>query len=656
MTLGLINERAGQARNAFYVYQDNDSADNHGFPSGLFGQTSKIHLDAACIDDAASSTGCSTNPQVLERSRGTVLQVRFDPLSTTQFAGVNIEEPEDWGVHLGGAGYDLRGATGVRFAMRSPNAVRAQFGVGKRTAPFVSVPQTWTDMSIPLSSLGLGDAELADVHVLFTVVTKDVNAPSGGTVLIDQVRFEPAPARQATVLALPLSTQTFGSMSVQSPNPGRVPVPTDQVSRNLAAVYEASLSLRALLSRGRPADLGNARAIADTLVYPLAHDNRGMPLPVAPDGSTGLRNAYRAGEIALHNDQTHGGALAGDVQLGGFSAGSGLCGPSRYCLVLDGASGEGAAFGLMALASAYNRFGDIRYLNGARTIGHWIVANLADNTGRGYGGYFLGYPDGGAPKTLLRGKSIENNADIASAFLQLSAIERRLGNTVAAGDWQRHANTAGDFVLAMFSPTEGRFYAGTGATGTPPGPGIDPSGAPRGDDVINIADFLDAQTFPALGLSALPRYRNAIDWRRPILWAMAHEGVDVTAGGHPWHGFDLVATPTAGPQRVGWEFTGEMVVAMRVLGRAYHDTSFDTAIATYLEQIRRARLDAPFSDRRGIVATTMQDGDLLAPAEQCLSTPFQCIPARVGLAATAWAIFSEIDVNPFHAVAVAAPR
>lgn len=42
----------------------------------------------------------------------------------------------------------------------------------------------------------------------------------------------------------------------------------------------------------------------------------------------------------------------------------------------------------------------------------------------------------------------------------------------------------------------------------------------------------------------------------------------------------------------------------------------------------------------------MQDGDGLPPLEQCLSTPFQCIPERVGLAATTWAIFAERNINP----------
>jgi hypothetical protein len=48
----------------------------------------------------------------------------------------------------------------------------------------------------------------------------------------------------------------------------------------------------------------------------------------------------------------------------------------------------------------------------------------------------------------------------------------------------------------------------------------------------------------------------------------------------------------------------------------------------------------------------MQKGNTLPPYEQCLQTPFQCIPERVGLAATAWAIFAEQVINPLAAPSI----
>lgn len=80
------------------------------------------------------------------------------------------------------------------------------------------------------------------------------------------------------------------------------------------------------------------------------------------------------------------------------------------------------------------------------------------------------------------------------------------------------------------------------------------------------------------------------------------------------------------------------------LGRA--QLSFEDDVECYTQQIAAAQDSAPFADRCGLVASTLQAGDSLPPFEQCLSTPYQCIPERVGLAATAWAICAETGFNP----------
>ena len=114
---------------SFYVYQDQDSGLNHGFPSGWFGYSSiqnnlanYISLDTGCVDDPTQANGCAVDPTKLDLTRGTVLRITFAPLDPPLFAGVNIEEPENWGVLQFGNAYDLTGATTLVFDARSPDS------------------------------------------------------------------------------------------------------------------------------------------------------------------------------------------------------------------------------------------------------------------------------------------------------------------------------------------------------------------------------------------------------------------------------------------------------------------------------------------------------------------------------------------------------
>ncbi len=649
----LLIERANAPRSGFFVYDDADSGFNHGFPSGLFANQeatlAKIHIQTACVDDPAAADGCSDDPDALDRERGTVFRLTFDPLAAGEFAGLNFEEPEGWGGDPRGSGYDLRGASELVLEARSPDGLSVQFGLGGGTSAFVALPEEWTELSFPLTSLS-PTPDLTEVHLLFSIATNDSNASSGGTVLVDRVRLEPAPTRQATVLGFPLSTETFGIVPRESEAAGRVPIPPDQELRNLTATYESALTVQALLDRGDPDDLAAAGAVLDAAAYALDHDNAGDPLPVATDGSTGLHSGYESGELPLLNDQGPGAGQAGEVRLAGFTAGEDLCGASGFCLVLDGATGGNDAFALLAFLAAYRELGDASYLDAAREIGRWVADRLTDDSGTGYGGYFVGYPDEGVvPKERISGKSVENNADLFAAFSALAAVETELGNDAEAAQWQARAEAAGGFVLAMFDPTTGCFQAGTVPVGTPPGPGIDPTGAQQGDDVINRFPFLDAQTFTTLALAWSPEYRSAIDWRRPAQCVLdSGYAKTATAGAETFHGFNLVQEPTEGPDGIAWEFTAQAVALMRFVDRLYGQPRFADEASSYLDELRRARSDAPFGDGRGLVASTLESGDTLPPIDQCLSTPFQCIPERVGLAASTWALVAETGLNPFQ--------
>ncbi len=439
------------------------------------------------------------------------------------------------------------------------------------------------------------------------------------------------------------------------------PVPSDQVLRNTTTIYESALALYVLLARGTSQDLQNAKLIANTFDYALHNESHGDPIPAANGGYTGLHNGYENGDIGLYNDQPPPLlGQAGNIRLAGFTDTS-LCSPSGYCLVLDGATGGNNAFAIIALVDAYRRFGNVSYLNDAVTIGNWIVGNLTDTTGTGYGGYYVGYGDKGVPppKPLEKGKSIENNADIFSAFTALANIESQLGNGSAAASWTAAANVAGDFVMQMWDPVHGRFNVGTSPVGTQPSPGTCPTGAVKGKDQINVCDFLDSNTFTTLAMAGAPRYKNQIDWRLPVQYVLNPFAQTVTAAGSTYEGFDIVPTPDSGANGVAWEFTGQVVEAMNYVDGLYNVTTFQSQANFYLDQIAQAQSSAPFADGLGLVASTLQSGDTLTPVNQCLNTPYQCIAERVGLAATIWAIAAEQGLDPlaqFPSVVSFAPR
>lgn len=118
-------------------------------------------------------------------------------------------------------------------------------------------------------------------------------------------------------------------------------------------------------------------------------------------------------------------------------------------------------------------------------------------------------------------------------------------------------------------------------------------------------------------------------------------------GGRTYQGFDIVSTPVSGANGIAWEFTGQVVEMLRYVDQLYHQTSFESQADSYLAQIEMARALAPFADNQDMVGSTLQDGDMLPPLNQCLNTPFQnCPPERIGLAATTWMFFAERTFNP----------
>lgn len=317
---------------------------------------------------------------------------------------------------------------------------------------------------------------------------------------------------------------------------------------------------------------------------------------------------------------------------------------------------------ILALLDEYKVSGNVKYLNDAIAIGNWIIANLTDTTGTGYGGYYVGFSQLGQapPKTLNLGKSTENNADIFIAFTSLAQYDSN--NSTA---WTSAANFAGDFVMAMYDVTNGRFNNGTDPVGTQASqPGLCPTGTTKGNDIINTnsspdCDFLDADTFTTLAMAGSPRYfqyplpgGGFMDWRVPVQYALSTFAQSIIAGSQTYQGFNIVPNPLPAADGtvtngIAWEFTGQMVETMRYVDQLYNQSSFKSQAALYLGQIQLAQMLAPFGDGQGLVASTLENGNTLPPVDQCLNTPFDnCPPERVGLAATNWMILDEQQFNP----------
>src|SRR5437667_5206328 len=112
------------------------------------------------------------------------MRITFDPLAPGEFVGLNIEEPENYGVDPRGVGYDLRGATRVCFNAISPTSPTAnfkvQFDVAQHPTAFVSIPAQWTQFCADLGTLGLTSTDLSQVHYLVTIVSNDQWAAQGG--------------------------------------------------------------------------------------------------------------------------------------------------------------------------------------------------------------------------------------------------------------------------------------------------------------------------------------------------------------------------------------------------------------------------------------------------------------------------------------------
>ena len=637
----LLSDSVAEVTSSFWVYLDIDSGYNHGIPSGFFGTAiEKMSLNAGCVYDATASTGCATNPSRIDRERGTVMCYSFQPMTGVEFGGVSTVEPDGLFSGVTGSSYDLRGVTRLTFdaISLSPNLL-VQFGFGGAVSGFRTVPNSWTRITVDASSLN-PRPELAATDILFTIVTNAANASGGGRVCVDNIRFEPVPTTRALALGLPPSFQTFGAIPVANDLPGRVPIPPDQLLRNQGVVESSALAASVLLRGGGVRDLQSARKILDTLSYALGNPNAALPLP-GSSSSRGLPTCISSGDVALNNPS--GAARKGNVRPCGFSAGL------NFRVLLDGAGAGSNATAGLAFLRGYLILKDEKYLTAATAIGNWINDNLRDDAADGFGGYVAGFQNGvtGGSRTKILAKQFADNSAIFAFFSLLAETSRAARNEAEAAEWDRRAAFAGDFAFAMVA-TNGRVSAGTVPRSQPTDLtiGVKADGQVRGNDIVNTFTAARNYALAPLALAWSPRYREQRDWSL-VARALLQQTKRVSASGRDWDGIHPATGQPSTPDGISWDATALATLALQATSAQYPESSaeFRDRASAFLTQLRQAQ--ETLGGGRGIVSATIQGEENLPPYEQCLTTPFGCLPSRMSVSATALAFAADLAFNPF---------
>lgn len=237
----------------------------------------------------------------------------------------------------------------------------------------------------------------------------------------------------------------------------------------------------------------------------------GEALRVAATTDTRLRNVYRAGAVGeklLRNgwwDETQKRWVED-----GYQAGT--------------ATGN-VAWVALALLALHDATHEAKWLDSARDLARWVVANESDARGAGgFRGGMNGFDESPQP---LEWKSTEHALDLLALFDWLAVVDR------GGDDWKKHATAARAFVDTQWDDRSGHFTIGTGVDGVH----------------ANLqSSALDVQLWSQLVPQAPPR------WKRALAYSEREHGVDC--------GFDF----NADRDGIWLEGTAQAALAYRVRG------------------------------------------------------------------------------------------
>ena len=316
-----------------------------------------------------------------------------------------------------------------------------------------------------------------------------------------------------------------------------------------------------------------------------------------------IRQAADAFVFAIENDP----AGDGRIRDAYFSSDIRAPEPNRdRPSILNGETHVGnAAWAVMALCNAYRATKDARYLSAAEDLSNWINSHMRaeDELGGYYGGLLFppeapSFDDANLKRVGWR--SVEHNTDLVVAF-------QSLANLTLDAVWRERAEHARRFVEApSLHNCEGGFWHLGTTTATD----------------INFAPLAeDTATWP--WLAGIRPCGEA-----PLSWTLS-ELRTVT------NGFDGIRFSDAGEGVVS-ESTAHLALALRLAG-------MDASAAQLIKALEDIRAEAPNADGLGLVATP-------APENGIASGMGERHYAALNLAATAWAIFAQMETNPFEPV------
>ncbi len=560
----------------FSVYDDASSAANNFHVRGYMG-TAAAHMAEDWTNRPRSGVNC--------------IRASVDTLAYGYWAGcyflngylqgMDRNPRPNWG-EIPDAGINLAGATKLTFWARGETGTETVefycLGIGRDTnsgaalaaypdssfklsTGWVTLTTEWKQYTINLQGRDLG-------YVLGGFGWSSHSSPGGVVFYLDDISYDLASEPAA---GFPVSYRCIRSTNS-----------FDIVVRNTSYVYDASLALMAFLSSGQ---YSRARRIADALVYAQDHDR------FYTDGR--LRNAYQGGQLTLPPGWKPNGR-PDTVRMPGFW--DSLHENWYEDEFAVSTSTGNIAWAMLALLSYYQICGGPVYLESAKRLGDWVIAQTRDT--RGAGGFMAGKRGWDTGQTNIAYKSTEHNLDLYAAFL-------RLYDLTGASKWADQARHASNFVMAMWNDAgipNRYFFTGTLEDGV---------------TIFELAVPTDCQPWVLMAFHDLPPfYREGLDF---------NEAINRVPG--TW-GFDF----SSDKDGIWYEGTAQMALGYALIGQ-------ESKYNLVMSQMNQGR---------------SPDGAIYASDVEVLTTGFANLDGspwfyfrREHVGATAWDIFARRRVNPF---------